>query len=999
VSIRLRIGTRLRVEAGTEIREFTDLQQALLLLLADSGASGMSRDRIAELLWDAASGATSPRRRLRQLVYGTNRRAGFSIVDGDAGALRLGPDTLPIWTGEDAGAELAPPTKAFQVARQELADRAWHRSREDVLSSVDRARLADDPDRILDLLSADANPGSLWRDGVWALFRSGRVREAEAVFADLGVTDSDTLERCRAALGRLASGDAPSPESDRIDLPLVGRGEVIAEAVRALRAEDRRVVLTGPSGVGLTRTLGSVTAWILSELDDLVIASATCSYSGKSIAYDTLNRLFDSELFRAAHLEVEEPWRSVIARVLRVYGRAPEVEMEPLEGTAASLRVLHGISHLIMKAIGNAQLVAVVDDLHLADPASLTVLTHLGVDGDGAVIRLLGAIRTDTPLDGPTRNLIEREATVIDVVPLGPDTSRELLVALRPDLGDEVIDTVVTLADGYPRRLLEASRSIEADSGSLRGATLEELLRIRLEGLSPDEQEILGLLSVAPDGLPAELVMTATDLGLLDLGRGLATLEARGVVASDGNLRIRSSFLREQIRAGLPDSIQAALHRSIAKSLMRVEPVPASSIGRHLSDAGDHEDAMDWLVRGARDAAEAEAFSVAIELLDRALESVGPEALGWQVLDFAGGLCIAEGRFEAGARYFGAAVTTGEGVGADERELLGVRLREVRALSECRFGDGRPLDQAWALLENARALGDLDAEARALDVLFRIADFNLDFDLTWAALDELKKARARDEVSPYLDWVEVRRSYIDDPEAAREAAIRFYEFSEEGSADRLMALARLVGAACLVGSAADKDVSAAVVELSATHGGVNPFFQCQAISNVANWLLERGLVEQARSALLEGLETGRRMGGSLHGILLGNLAEVSLRMGCLDQARDALAEARDIAERSPRSRFELDSALALVELECGRVSRASTRIAAWRSIPFDRPIPYHPDVAIEARVRVLCALGDRVEATRELDQAIERTTRLSMESGTERTCRLRKQLRLTGSDG
>lgn len=991
---RLRIGARLRAEFGSEMVDFTDLQQALLLLLADAGTSGMSRDRVAELLWVREAGATSPRRRLRQLIYGTNRRSGIDMAVGDSNAVRLGTDVTPIWTGEDAGVEIVPPTKAFATVRQEIADRSWNRSREDVLSSVDHARLTDDPELILELLTADSNPDSLWRDGVWALLRSGRVREAESAFARFGVTDTETMERCRVALGRLLSGTAPWPEVDRADVPLVGRADVIAETVRAIGAGDRRVVLTGPSGVGLTRTLGSVSAWILSEMDDLVVASATCSNSGRSIAYDTLNRLFDSELFRAAHLEVDEPWRSVIARVLRVFDRSPGVDIEPLEGTAASLRVLHGISHLILKAIGNAQLVAVVDDLHLADPASLTVLTHLCVEGEGAVIRLLGAVRTDTELQDPVQHLVAAEATVVAVPPLGPDESRHLLATARPDLGPEVIDTVTALADGYPRRIFEASRSIDEGADSLQGGTLAELLRVRLQGLTAAEQEVLALLSVAPDGLSAELLMGAVGLGVLDLGRALASLEARAVVESGPEARIRSGFLRRQIRAGLPSSIQAALHRSIARELQHLEPVQSSSVGRHLSEAGDHGDATEWLIRGAHEAADAEAFPVAIDLMTRAVSGVGPDAIGWERLDFAGGLCVAEGRFDEAADFFGHSVRVGEIADVDEQRLLGVRLREVTALSECRFGEDRPVDQAWVLLRKARELGDLDAEARALDVLFRIADFNLDFDLTWAALEELKRARAREEVSPYLDWVEVRRAYIDDSEAARKAALRFYEFSEPGSADRLMALGRNVANGVLRGQPGDQQVRDALSELRAMNRTIDPLLRAQIMINASTWHLERDSLEEARDFALRSQLVSRNAQGDLRWNQLNNLSEVSIRTGEIGVALGTYAQAPEARNPSPWNEFQRDAMLAWAHVEAGQLAAAKSLVERWLHVQFVQPLPAVIEAALEARLRTLSVLGESARAKAHLDEAITRFGGLQMSRALERANELGKRLRL-----
>jgi len=984
--VKLRVGARLVLTGEGGTVEFTDLQQALLLMVADRESAGLRREVASEVLWDRDEGATSPRRRLRQIVYAINQRANDTILDGDQQLLRLAGPVEVIWTGEPAGGAIASPTSHWSRARDDVQDRARTRSRSHVASAVDSARLRDDPETILELVATDADPVSMWRDAVWALLRAGRVREAEASFRDLGIEDPDTVRRCRDVVARLASGNAPGPNPHARDVPLVGREPVLADTISALQRGDRRVVLAGPSGTGLSRILSNAAAWALAELDDLVVASTACTFSGRDVAYDTLNRLFDSELFRDAHLEVSEPWRSILSRVLRVYDRTPAREIEPLEGTSATLRVLHAISTLIERALGNATLLAVVDDLHLADQGSLTVLTHLGFEGEGAVIRLLGASRDDVDADGPLADLLTgTNSTVIAVPPLDTSASRALLAELRPELDPGEQRALANLCGGLPRRLEDVARVPNLDEIGSSAGTLDDLLRQRIGDLSEAEQEVLALLSVRPDGLDARALMDASRLGTLELGRATTRLIDLDLVEDHERIRVWSSFLRRGVRATLPNGIRHALHLRIARALQQHEPPPAADIGRHLHQAGELDEAGAWLVRGFEEAKQAEAFPVAIELATLAVE-LDPENPALH--DSLGSLLSSEGRFSE------ASANLEEACRLDDRdpaspEMLSRRLRWIRALAEHVFDSDVVAEKARQILADAQAGGHLDAEARAIDLLFRVGDYCLDFDLVYEALGHLLSARERDEQSPYLDWVEVRRSYIDDPDCARAAAHRFLEFTEPGSTDRLDAVARLINQGTLRGPAGDSDVQKGLMLLTDFENSSYQHLKARALSNLGTWKVERGEMVAAEGLLEESLGLSRGIEGSLPGMVLSNRIDARLDVGDINAALQICPPENTAVLHTPRDQYAIDSSIAAALLEKGRFGAASDLVAKWEHIPEDAPLCFFPHSVIAVRVRTSLFRGEHDAGREMLNRAEVRASRLGVQRAIERLERLR----------
>jgi tetratricopeptide (TPR) repeat protein len=989
---KLRVGARLTLDDEGRRVAFTDLQQALLLVVADADRVGSEREHLCRLLWEDDDGSTSPRRRLRQITYALNRRAGLPVLEGDYRRVGIAPGIEVLWTGEDVGSGISTPTSAWSRLRDEIQDRARRRSRTHIASAVDSARLRDDPETILALVATDADPASMWRDAVWALLRAGRVREAEASFRDLGIEDPDIVRRCSEAVARLASGDAPGPNPHTRGTPLLGRENVLGDAVSALQRGDRRIVLAGPSGVGLSRTLGAVTAWAISEMDDLVVASTHCTYSGRSIAYDTLNRMFDADVFRQAHCEVEEPWRSILARVLRVYGRTPAREIEPLEGTSATLRILHAVSALIERAIGAATLLAVVDDLHLADPGSLTVLSHLGVEGDGAVIRLLGTARTDLSLDGPVAELLHADrATVVEVPPLDAVTSRTLLGELRPDLGDEDLRALSNLCGGLPLRLEAVAGAELRDGNLLRDSTLDDLLESRLQDLSGPEQDILALLSVRPDGLDAEALLATTRLGALDLGRATRRLLELDLVGGDDRFRIWSSFLRRGVRGTLPDGLKRALHLRIARALEGRDPPIAADVGRHLYQAGRSEEAREWLGRGAEEAATAEAFPVAIELAELAVE-LDPDDPGLR--EFIGGLLSSEGRFSEASRNLERACELDDRDPAS-RPMIARRLKWVRALAEHVFDSDEVASRARDILEDARAGHQLDAEAKAIDLLFRVGDYCLDFDLVHEALEHLETARRRTEQSPYLDWVEVRRAYIDDPDRARDAAHRFLEFSEEGSTDRLEAVGRLINQGILRGPSGDCDVAEGTRLLSNIAASGRAHLHALVVSNVGNWELEREDLAAAEEHLRAAFQVARKSSAPLPWLIHANRIEVHLRNGDLESAEHLLAEFSDATIGiSPRDEMLRDSAEAWLRLELGALSQACGLVDRWRHVPPDAALSFIPLLPLRARVRAWVYSGREREAWSHLRRALARAEEVGGERARAGLRQVATELRL-----
>ena len=187
---------------------------------------------------------------------------------------------------------------------------------------------------------------------------------------------------------------------------------------------------------------------------------------------------------------------------------------------AEPLDLLRAVRRSLEQRAANRPLVVAVDDAHLLDPLSATLLHHLA---GSANIRLLIATRSGEPVaDAITALWRDGLAQRVDVQPLARD---DVAVLLRAVLGGEVEVATArrlwSVTGGNPLYLheivIEAQRTgalatvhgVWRWRGKVRvGARLRELVELRLAALDDEERDVVALLGVG-DALPQALVEEA----------------------------------------------------------------------------------------------------------------------------------------------------------------------------------------------------------------------------------------------------------------------------------------------------------------------------------------------------------------------------------------------------------------------------------------------------------------------------------------------------------
>ena len=419
---------------------------------------------------------------------------------------------------------------------------------------------------------------------------------------------------------------------------LVGRDAECAEIADALVAEPpRSIVLAGPAGVGRTRLVRE--ALSLAERAGRPTRWAAATSGAAAVPLGAL-----------AHLL---PAVDAASDALVLFQRA--------------CRALAGDGSGRPPVVG-------VDDVHLLDPLSMTLLHQLAASRS---VTLVLTVRTARGVPDPAAPLWKDElATRLELHPLHrADTFRLIGEALDGDVESRTGERLWQLTQGNPlflRELLDdglRSGRLHASDGLWRweGAMvpshrLAEIVLAQLGFLEADEWRAMEVLA-ATEPLPVQEVVRLSSLD------AVTALERRGIISDD-------------VSAG-PGLVRAAhpLYTAVVGS--RAAEAALRDIRCRLAASEDHDGSTAGLVRRA------------LTLLDGDRHPPDPA-----LLTTAARLAVAALDHPAGERLARAAIAAGAGVAAH------------LALAEATRWQGRPLPDERLPAEPAAPDGDDGDRAR-----------------------------------------------------------------------------------------------------------------------------------------------------------------------------------------------------------------------------------------------------------------------------------------------
>lgn len=333
-----------------------------------------------------------------------------------------------------------------------------------------------------------------------------------------------------------------------------------------------------------------------------------------------------------------------------------------------------------------APVVAVVEDAHWADPATLDVLRLLARRVEEAPVALVVTYRDDELAANQTLALLVGDlvgspaVTRISLRPL----SRAAVEALAQPAGVDAAE-LARVTGGNPLLVVESISAGGRLPASVRDATLARTARLGdAARAAVDAAAVIGR-RVAPGVLDAVAPGSA---------QAVEEALARGVLTDDGEtLGFRHELIRQAIEGSIPAPRRTDLHaRVVAALVQRADPADHARLAHHAERAGLLAEASRYAALAAAEAEQLGALHEAGLQLERALR-------------LGAGMSPAE-RFELLLRYSRASNFAGS------MEAAHAAAQEAVALAE-RMGDPRHSGRALALLAAAQWSLDRVTAARA----------------------------------------------------------------------------------------------------------------------------------------------------------------------------------------------------------------------------------------------------------------------------------------------
>lgn len=627
--------------------------QRLLRLLALRRGTLVSKDVIAEALWPSRPPADT-RGNIEVLVSRIRRAlgdrtliqtgpGGYLLVDGDrcwvdaeaflaavkAGQAMLAErpgealvafrEALGIWRGEplaeDAYLDWAQEDRrhlslAFLQALEGAATAALSTGNCADAATWAGQALSREPLRETSaMLVVQALAASGDQAGALAAFDSFRGRLATEMGLDPSPAAQELRqrvlrgERLQAGLGRwptIRHGRPPWPE------PFIGRRDECAAILAAATGRGPRVLLvTGPSGIGKSRLLTECARMVHVQMTALAVqAFAPDRNEALALAGRLLRQAWD--LADAAGIALSDREAQALAELIPGIPRLAHATADLLGEENRRAFALQGAVRLV-EAAAKGRCLLVVDDLHWADPVSLSMLGLILRRVDG--VTMVAAYRHDGPKSACSAAADALGITAADLEsialgPLPPDQVRELFS--DPSLANVIMQN----ADHTPFALAEIMAALAgpgvirrddsshwrlrspgdlADALAVTTAGLRKMLEAKLATVPSRERDPLALLALLGRPAPSSLLADAGGWRLRDVVEALEGL-ARAGLACPGQhgWALEHELFSQALVGALHPAERARLHTLLAQALRRAGADPAEVAGHLLGSCDRH---------------------------------------------------------------------------------------------------------------------------------------------------------------------------------------------------------------------------------------------------------------------------------------------------------------------------------------------------------------------------------------------------------------------------
>ncbi|GAA4489141.1 LuxR family transcriptional regulator [Microbacterium panaciterrae] len=403
---------------------------------------------------------------------------------------------------------------------------------------------------------------------------------------------------------------------------MVGRDAELAVLDDALRrateGEPASVLVGGEAGIGKSRLTAEFRRRVAT--DATVLTGWCLDYGSTPAPFGPLPAILRGALDELGDRadEAAGPGRDALQLLLPERGGAPvdRSAMRP-EGLRET------IANLLEAAAAIRPVVVVIEDLHWADAATLSMLSFLLRALAGRPVLFLLTCRIDeVRRGGAVRTfLAEAErARLLDRVTLGRLDAlgvRDLVQGLRGPIDDAALARLLERSEGVPFFVEELLCNVRGPMPD----TLRDVLLARFDALGDDAKRVVRLASGSDGAIAHELLVALAGFADERLDDALREAMGAGILAvrDDESYGFRHALLREAVHDDLLPGERARLHWAYADAL-EAAGGSASALAFHWHRAHDSPRALGAAVSAMLQAKNSYAFSTAARFGELALE-------------------------------------------------------------------------------------------------------------------------------------------------------------------------------------------------------------------------------------------------------------------------------------------------------------------------------------------------------------------------------------------
>jgi predicted ATPase len=434
--------------------------------------------------------------------------------------------------------------------------------------------------------------------------------------------------------------------------PLVGRDHELRRLVDAVSESPdsggQAILVGGEAGLGKTRMAAELTRIVHGQ--GAAVLWGAC-YEEGSLPYGPFTEALDRAVgaySQADRARLGAAYPELLALIPTLHRQAAD-QLPATPRESRPTRLFAAIVRFLDELAGDKTLLIVIDDLHLADTATLQVLHHLiRLAGERRWL-LLGTFRDgDVKPGGPfqqfrataTRGGLIRD---LDLERLSREECDQLISALVMDghVTAAVRGHLFSRTLGNPLFLHELLRMMREEGKPLRGDSrwvsaqaesfripvqVHDLIDARVDRLGADVRQALGLAAAAGEMCSFQVLRATGELPDRRLLDALdQALDAQLLEPTDTGYAFRHPLVRATLYERLSPPRRASFHRALAQAIERLpvqtlddQPELVEALARHWAAAGEATRAIPYLIEAADRAARVYANEDAVARLRRA---------------------------------------------------------------------------------------------------------------------------------------------------------------------------------------------------------------------------------------------------------------------------------------------------------------------------------------------------------------------------------------------